>query len=884
MIDPDLFIEAEKNNTFDLQALEKSLADIKQTSFKYLYDFQRNAVNYSRFDFNMSDLRVCNNVNNQGVKFYPKRYVYHIAKNFVSDRNRLIYKRSVYYNKELSISQVSNDTNVFTHIYLVFIDGKYYDTINLRCKEDVSQVIFDIYEKGINPTGIPKEHFDALLKKDAKITVFFMPNAVYGMYNTNYNVLKMYKNQLSIPSLNISGNLGSRSQYITFINNNNLLFTSVITDTATSAEMLKFYDNNLKEFDSKLVHLNIFGFRNLLDQYNVPGANSFFVIPLQDMPIPTENLMVFRNDSVGNKTFAHDIQIKLHYPNVYEIIGNTKKENLTIYAFYFKDKTSESLKFSNELEVYHKLFGNDIGRYMTGQIPSIINNYDPSKLTYDIKDFNGSPEYDDHLKYKIDKLKEWIVQNPNVLRTYLTNQIKTANGYIIDVSKVDLKSKIRYNNFGEVDYEHEKITFKEPRYLFVLGNTSTDLYSDIRFYIDGLIYVPDIKYKDSQYEYFYIPTTLLKSDSLIEIERFKEIEYQKIMTFNSPIEKQYLTPRSDWTFNASDIYIVDPQINKFVDRKSFKVVITKNKIDIELDSSSLKQLQGDVGIKVTDPTLLARPLYVFIRRHIYFEEKVIKENDDIGTVFFFESRTNFDVKNVRVFKNGRFLPSSLYDVDFENKVGSKNFVTPLIRKRIGDRFVVDCTPYKYKTVLELGGLESNGFVDLRGVINKPFDLKWYDIYLNGRRLNKKQVEIISPTLIFISNVESRKNLMIIEKDRDDEYFKLNDSKTLNDVLWDTNPEFKITLNNRPVINDKETDIITELDNAIEFEKMRLFLLLIGSEKMINPDDFQIDASERVRFPHMFNPDLDYFFIDPDINAAAVTRMKIFPVYDKGYKE
>jgi len=878
MIDEQLFKEAESNSTFDLEALEKSLADIKQTSFNYLYEFQKNAVNYKKFDFTMSDFQLDKNTSRTRTASYPKKYVIHIPSNFISQRKRYMYKQSAHYGKELNVFQVANDPNVFTRVYLVFIDGKYYDTINIRCKENVTELILDIQDTKINPTGVPQTHFNTLVQNNAKVTVFFVPNATYGLYNTNYNVMKLYKNQLALSNLNISGNLTTQTQYITFINTNDLLFSSVITDTSNSTDMLRFYDNNLRAFDSKYVHLNVFGFRNLLDQYNIPGATKFFKIPLQDMPVPVENLMIFTNDADGNKKFAHDISVVLHYPNIYEIVGNTTNANLTIYAFYFDDSTSQGLKFNNDLDLYQKLFGSDVGRYINNTIPDVVKSYQPSSYSYDINDFQSSIEYNDHLKYKIDKLKTWITENPEVLRLYLNNQIKTPTGFIIDVAQVNLSSKLRNNNFAEVDYEYEKKIFSEPRYLFILSNGSTDLYSDVRFYIDGLLYVPDETYKDSGYEYYYIPTAIVKSNSIIEVERFSEIEFQKMVTLNSPLDKVILNPRSDWTFNATDIYIVDPTVNKFISRDSFKVVITRNNIDIELDSSSLKSIKGPIGIRITDPALLARPVYVFIRRHIYFDVRDIKENDDIGTVFSFRSKTNFDVKNVRVFKNGRFLPSSLYDIDFENKVNGMNFITPLIRKQIGDKFVVDCTPYKYKTVTEINSIDPTGFVNLRGIVDKPFDLKWYDVYLNGRRLNKNQIEIVSPTLIYIKNVTSLKHFILIEKDRDTEYFNIGAAKTINDTLWDDNSEFKIALNNRPTISDSETDIVTELENSIELEKMKMFLVIIGREKLVNPDEFQITEEDQQRFPNMFNPAQDFFFIDPDENFAAVSRIKIFPEF------
>jgi hypothetical protein len=882
-MDLDLFIEAEQNGTFELEALERSLLEIKQTSFQYLYDLQKEAVNYKRFDFKMSDLTLDANTNKARTQTYPRRYIHHVADNFVSEKTRLLYKRSQYYKKELNVFQVANDPKIFTHLYLVFVDGKYYDTINLRCKEGVTEIIFDIQENKINPTGIPKDHFKKLRDKNADVTVFFLPNAAYGLYKTNPHVLKMYQNNLSLDRFNIVNSLNTDVQYITFVNNNDLLFSSVITDTGNSRDMLRFFPNNLRAFDSKYIHLNVFGFRNLLDQFNIPGNNKFFKLPLQDMPIPTENLIIFRNDAEGNKTFAHDIKVKLYYPNIYEVIGNTTNANLTIYAFYFDDTKSENeLKYKNDMEKYQELFGNDIGRYVSNVIPESAKNYMPGDHTYNIKDLHESEDPRDTLFYKIDKLKTWIRENPELLKAYLRNQIKTFNGYLIDVAKVDLKSKLRYNNHREVDYDYEKKTFSEPRYVFILKNGVTDNYLDARFYVDGLLYVPDETYKDESYEYYYIPASLIKSNTMIEIEKFNEIEYQKVMTLNSPVLKEMIHPRSDWVFNATDVYIVDPEVNKYVDRSKFKIVINKNGLDIDIEPSSFKELQGDIGIKVIDANLLNRPLYVFIRRHVYFEEMEINDRDDVGTVFYFDSKTNYDVTNVRVFKNGRLLPQSLYDVDSDNKVNSKHFVTPKIRKEIGDKFVIDTSPFKYQIVFEQNGIPNNGFVDLRGIVNKPFDLKWYDVYLNGRRLSTSNVEVISPTLIFIKSVSTRRNLLILEKNRDEEYFSIGNEKTLNDTLWDTDNEFRTMLNNRPALPDTEKDIITELENVLQFEKMRLFLLLIQGEKLINPDDYQITVEERRRFPNMFDPTKDFFQIDPDENLEAITRMRVFPEYNRGY--
>ena len=298
------------NNTLDLESIEKTIVEIKQNSFHYLYKLQLDLAGYKRFNFKMSDLKLINNIN-KSRSYYPKKYVAFVNENFISDINKVLYRRSLFFNKELTIFDISNNPKIFTKTFMVFINGKLFDTINILCKEDTTYIIFDIYSNN-NQTGIPYEYFNELMSIDADISVIFIANCEYGIYNTNINVLKKYSNQLSLDRFNIVNNLDTESNYITFINDNSLLFPSVITDTENSEGLLKFFNNTFNDFQSKIIHINIFGFRHLFDQIDLVGTEKYFQIPIQDMPIPIENIMIFKNID-GKKYFAHDIQLKLYY-------------------------------------------------------------------------------------------------------------------------------------------------------------------------------------------------------------------------------------------------------------------------------------------------------------------------------------------------------------------------------------------------------------------------------------------------------------------------------------------------------------------------------------------------------------------------------------------
>ena len=98
----------------------------------------------------------------------------------------------------------------------------------------------------------------------------------------------------------------------------------------------------------------------------------------------------------------------------------------------------------------------------------------------------------------------------------------------------------------------------------------------------------------------------------------------------------------------------------------------------------------------------------------------------------------------------------------------------------GEKIIIDVTPYRNRLVYfsentvdeseEAYDGNSPIVVDLRGYISKPFDLRYYEVYLNGRRIGRNNIFPISPFMIRIAGVHSTHNLEIYEKDRDWEYY------------------------------------------------------------------------------------------------------------------
>lgn len=875
MIDQDLIQTVYSNNTFDISALEKSLEIVKQNSFKYLYNLQLSLTGYKRFDFKFRDLTPINLINKE-LEYYPRKYVVFVDDNFIDERKRLEFKKSRFFDKELNLFDVASNPQIFSSIYMVFIDGKFFDCINILCKEDKTYMIFDIAE-GVNTAGIPKNYFDQLYEQNVDISIIFVPNCPYGLYNTNNNILRKYINNLSLSRFNIANNLDTVEKYITFINSNDLLFGSVITDTENSKDMLRFYNNDVLTYNNKVVHLNVFGFRHLLDQKDILGSEKYFDIEIQDMPVPTENIMIFRNIN-GKKYFAHDITLKMYYPNIYEIIGNDQNDDLTLYIFYSNKTEHAILKYANELELYYKFTQDILEKYKNNTIPEIIKSYEPELYKYDIKDFTQSEYYPDHLNYKIEDFRSWICANNENLREYLIRQVAKNTSYYLDISKIDLASRFRLDNKREISYPDQQETFNEPRYVFVFRKDLKIDFYELRFFIDGKLYIIDKVYKTQDYEYYYIPVSLITPTSIIEIEKLDSYFYSSRFKFTDMNDIKNINLKNKYYhIHANDIFIIDAETMHYIPRDQYKFVTIRDKEQIDVDPTSFIELSS-FSIVPLNENIVNKNLSIEIKKQSYYKEWQVNNINRAYDIEVFDLDSNNDKRYFRIFRNNLLLPMHVYDIEFGDQLSDKFIVNLTMTKMIGDSYIIDCTPFKYKQIYYEKEIPENGFIDLKNIIDKPFDLKWYDIYLNGLRLNKNQIRIISPTKIILTNVPTRKNLFILQKDRDEpEIFSIGDCvNSPSDMLWDNIPELRTAILADNLIIDTMDDIITASIDELARKWIKYFELVL-KYRYINPDNPDEILDEDIeKYPELFLQPGNIMFINPDDAPALQATMDIFP--------
>lgn len=208
---------------------------------------------------------------------------------------------------------------------------------------------------------------------------------------------------------------------------------------------------------------------------------------------------------------------------------------------------------------------------------------------------------------------------------------------------------------------------------------------------------------------------------------------------------------------------------------------------------------------------------------------------------------------VRTFVNGRFQPMG-FDIIAHNP--THTYIIPRCYLYPGDILSIDITPYSYELEFSMKEIPDNFMVKFNGSLSKPFDHAYYDVYLNGRKLEEHQVKLITPDRIQFFNVKSRKNLKIYRRDRDYEYYgftytphvHLDDilnspdvpeedkQKIIYDVIYEDIPEDEVTPGKDVEWDNENLKVLPE----DIFQKYRFYLDIVLPEGIARPNGFMIN--------------------------------------------
>lgn len=846
-----------KNNSFNLQILTDTLHEIKSLTYSNLYQAQKALAHVYRFDIDMSEF----------IQESPTRYVYNIPTDFISTKNRIAFRESKYYKKEISHNDIITHADLFTFMPLVFIDGNLYTNEFIKCGEDITSVIFKIYTafpsvppKDYVRDGFTKTEFDEFVANGSKMTVFIIPTCHHEYRNDlniftirNYTFIDDFKGLPLNDDFHHSNAIDARDNFIAFMTyDDTRLYKFRCLTTEYKNEKIYFNGDEIDAFMNTRTMLHLYHFQNNLEWVEVSPDDNYFEVPIQDMPVPVENMMIFRvtNDGVE---FDHDTEIKIHYPNIYEL-KKSHSDPIKILVFYSDDTFAVGSKYRNELQLYYRFTHDVLDQYNNMSIPDKIKFYEPIEVDFSIKDFEASEEYPDALAYKLSKFKELIKQDGEFYRRYLGKLVGISDGFYVYMKDLDLSIRVRNDNRQEVKDSVNHMDFDEPHYLFIFRHDSNN--DKMTLYVDNLFYKP-LMFSDEKYKYVYIPTRLVKQDSVFEVEKLLDIQFRQRIECRSLDGYTHVKiPQERGRIAINDLFISIKQdnIETYIPEDEYEMYF-RSDMSQELVLADPSSFYGypEVYIKFLDGKYVNQELYIMANRINFGIELVGETSVNINRII------NNDDRNFQIFKNGRLLPWSGYKIEFSEDVTGLHLVKSHMTCAPEDVTNISYTQNKRIPIYLQNKISDNGYVDLTHKIDKPVDLRWHDIYLNGYKLYRDNIDMLTPYKFIVQGIPSLTNLAIYQRNLDLDIFEV-ETDDVQDDIFDNTPGLKDdVLDEYPDIIDEVPSITDDIIyDVVGF--LEKYMLTVG---LINPDLVQFTDRELFDYPFMFD-EQGRLFVNPDV--------------------
>lgn len=870
------------SNTFNLNALNDTLEKLSVINFWSLYQTQRSRLRMQRFKIPFKQFLSTRRLMGEKKRsFYPKRYIAYIDYTFIEPELRKKYRNSVFYNISVNQDTISKNPDVFKFNYLVFIDGEYISTTEVYPLESKLGIIIDIKTEK-NEHGITLSQYEEYRNSNPDVDIIIVPN--FNIVNVLTNAYILDGLDYSIPFSKLPNPEVLTENTLCFVNSVDELSRRYLEDKITIDK-----NNSVINVSRDIApggdkyRFSFVSFKSIYKIIEVTGEEPYFKLSTK-MPCPTEQMIVFVKNKDGRYVY-NDIDITLYYPNIYKINGLEGDEVTRVLVFQDEVELTENEKYINELAKYEE-YVDMLPKYEDDSIPEILKHYRPSKFVYSIEDFNYSVYVPDTLNYKVQKLHRTIYENPWALAVYLDLLNLPTDKFYLDMEKIDLSNRIRRNSLSEdTDKDILEIKFDQDMYVFAMNRhfVNTRTYG-FRIFIDGY-FQDQTTYTilpGPDFYFLYLRASLVKKDSVVEIERYKLFSFEtsgSTDSLDNPVVELATTDKNTVGYSR-EIYVVDDESNIYLNKKKdiridvlYKFAEGGDKW-VTIPEGRNIPIENKVRVYIKNEKYIGRTLKVGINRTMAMKTGDVYHRpetaEDGFTIFNYSDLTlynqgGYDLGNYRMFNNGKLLLPNQYFITFAKYQGGKDIARTSCELFDGDKFTIDRTPARFTVIYykhEIDEVNKKGYVDLDGKVELPISLKWYDIYVNGVKLHKKNIEIISPTKFYIQGVESRKHLVILMKNRDPEVFKLaehnaefdtNDyNNTIIDDLMETVGALKEIIDDTKEVidpNNESKDIAT---NVVINQEALIFFFEYFVYTFINANRRQITQEIKDAFPTLID--------------------------------
>lgn len=578
--------------------------------------------------------------------------------------------------------------------------------------------------------------------------------------------------------------------------------------------------------------------------------------------------------------------------------------------------------------------------------------YEDYNYNYNIVDFYHDYTGDDiPLQYKIAKMREFVRADYKVLQDYVVREKNTGDLYHFFVNTINLRGRFRrstimedennayafgssceivtqdtegallvvsdtsYNTETEI-YLHDArllnpdvqvgnyvlVTELIDRYVFAFRNEDLIHTLPLRIYVDGIWAADTEVIHKCGTDYLYIPAYMVKEDSYIMIER--DYFMPKSLRVNVDIgdsdrwHEIHLTETPLLSYTMNDISVENEEGVR-LDDTEYTIEIVKDGVPYDMYDERHEK-HNKYGIVTTIrirfdniSTKTTGALTVVVNKTAYIS-KVIMKRRGYPRLYLDGLESTEDIAFTRMYHNGRLVPNNLYKYISVNGV---HFVQSRIFAQKGDTFVFEVSPYARDLIYTLEEVPNDYILDFTKILNKPADSRYYEFFLNGRRLGIENVFEFGPHHAVLRGTHSRHLLEIYEKERDFEYFGYESialdgdtthyfftPKELIDKNFLTEEEINTIIENYiESVKDKKVTVkpndICEADNEYDvdyniLEDLSIFYYedLLPLE-FVDPNKLQFNNNFlKAVYPHMteryMENDSECIFLNPDIVSRS----------------
>lgn len=844
--------------------LQQFFADMQIRSYSYDYTIQKELVNYHEVRFTTKDLKVdigrymFDDIHTERVLYFP------IKHQLIATGKRKPYRDSTVYNKALSFEELNANHKLFKYNVLVFLDGKLYTNIRIKPNEEFTHIYFRY-----------RDLAKYLIQPAVDITVYCIPQSVIAVSEPldNTNSAENFVSFRAFSTTSMKEFSQCSKFYGFLVNQTDGSYIMAESIEYLEQEQVFQIDSVRYPTDISNYKLVLVGSDLIYSVYDLPADNDqFFATELEGMPISTDSMAIMVWDTSRTRWIPNpqSVTITEKYPNVYQV-SNPDDYEIRLIVYYADNSQNEHIVYDTEMDYYLDKV-NLLDAYQNSYVPAILKDYKPVKWDYNLKTF-----FNDHngihrtnikepwtsFQYKMHSISKMIKLWCGFYLEYAKRTYGFLTGWYHDISKWSpehLASKVRMDSFTDIPpdptgrEEYPSAKFTEPQYVFTYKNDDGfDDANSYLFYIDGKMVIPTKVLVFRGYQYVYLPQKLIKSDSMIEVERFDGVRFSKFLRVPAEgvlVDLSFLKR----SIIANSLFIVNKN-NEFAN-DNYKVEVIDPEVGtyrIDLDES-VYTLTNKMSLKITPLFDVYNDTQIWLNCNNQLVTFVKRNTGDdyarLGT-----ANVNLNADNqicnvkqkisprLRIYtKDGRMFSKPSYSVKKRKLYKDKpRFNLPV---RPGDEItnLVAYIGYDERLIYHRDVIRNDGFINIEGKTTRPICLAYHDIYLNGVRLHKKDIRIIAPFKFVITTLKKHNtlnNLEIYEKvHADDSMFKFEideDSLFLADKLFNEDPVYR-----KRVLDELET---INPDGSIE--------------DLNTIRDWYTDFFERWLFNNYINADIRY---------------------------